>query len=115
VTGAERVESRQPEGPSPPPQPLRLVARLGLVARGLFYLLLAALALQLALDSGKTPGSAEANANGALTQVAGAPLGFALLAGAAVGFLAFARCAPTAPSGTAGTGSGGASAPAARG
>jgi hypothetical protein len=88
VSGPERVEAREAEAPSAPPRPLRLVARLGLVARGLFYLLLAGLAAQLAL--GSRSGPAQANANGALTQVAGAPLGIALLAGAALGFLAFA-------------------------
>jgi hypothetical protein len=89
VSGSERVQFPEAEAPSAPPRALRLAARLGLVARGLFYLLLAGLAAQLALDSGGS-GPAQANANGALTQVAGAPLGFALLAGAALGFLAFA-------------------------
>jgi hypothetical protein len=90
VSGSERVESAEAEAPSAPPQPIRLAARLGLVARGLFYLLLAGLAAQLALDSEGGSGPAQANANGALTQVAGAPLGFALLTAAALGFLAFA-------------------------
>jgi len=78
------------EAPSSPPRSLRLAARLGLVARALFYLLLAGLALRLALGTGLAGGSSQANANGALTQVGQAPLGIALLAGAAVGFVAFA-------------------------
>ena len=86
MTGSERVE---PEAPSAP-QPLRVGARLGLVARGLFYLLLAGIALQLVLRGGPAAGPAQANANGALTQVARAPMGLALLGGAALGFLAFA-------------------------
>jgi Domain of Unknown Function (DUF1206) len=73
-----------------PPRTLRLAARLGLVARALFYLLLAGLALQLVLGVGPAGRSRQANANGALTQVAQAPLGFALLLGAALGFAAFA-------------------------
>jgi hypothetical protein len=64
------------------------VARLGLVARAGFYLLLAALAVNL-LAAPHTDGGRQANANGALTQVAQAPVGFALLAGAALGFAVF--------------------------
>jgi Domain of Unknown Function (DUF1206) len=79
-----------------PPRPVRVVARLGLVARGLFYLLLAGLAVNVLAGSGGGSGSAQggasgqANANGALTQVAQAPVGFALLAVAALGFVVFA-------------------------
>jgi hypothetical protein len=69
-----------------PPKPLRLAARAGLVARGLFYLLLAGLVLNLL---GVGSGGGQANANGALTQVARAPVGFGLLAAAAAGFAAF--------------------------
>ena len=74
-------------GDSRPPKPLRMVARLGLVARATFYGLLAVLALNLLRVGGA---GGQANANGALTRVAQAPLGLALLAGAAVGFAAFA-------------------------
>ena len=83
-------EGSERDGPDEPPRPLRMAARLGLVARGLFYLLLAVLAVQVARRAGGSGGAAQANANGALTQVARAPLGFALLLGAAVGFAAFA-------------------------
>ena len=69
-----------------PPKPLRMVARLGLVARAFFYVLLAALALNLLRVGGA---GGQANANGALTRVAQAPLGLALLWGAVVGFAAF--------------------------
>ena len=70
---------------------MRVVARLGLVARGLFYLLLAGLAINVLTGAGRERGgSGQANANGALTQVAHAPVGFALIAGAAVGFVVFA-------------------------
>ena len=73
--------------PAPrPPRALRLAARAGLVARGLFYLLLAGLVLNL-LRVGS--GGGQANANGALTQVARAPVGFGLLTAAALGFAAF--------------------------
>ena len=80
-----------PEAAGRPPQPVRLVARLGLVARGLFYLILAGLAVNvLTRGSGNGGGSGQANANGALTQVARAPVGVALIAGAAVGFVVYA-------------------------
>lgn len=85
--GGDEHERGRPDEPA---QPLRVAARLGLVARGLFYLLLAVLAVQLAVGAGGSGGSAQANANGALTQVARAPLGFSLLLAAAVGFAAFA-------------------------
>jgi hypothetical protein len=67
---------------------LRLGARLGLLARGVFYLLLAYLAAATAGRS-DPPGAGQANANGALTAVAATPLGVVALAGAAVGFAAF--------------------------
>ncbi len=85
--GGDEHERGRPDEPA---RPLRVAARLGLVARGLFYLLLAVLAVQLAVGAGGSGGSAQANANGALTQVARAPLGFSLLLAAAVGFAAFA-------------------------
>jgi hypothetical protein len=66
---------------------LKNVARVGLVARGLFYLLLAYLAAAVALGWGS--GGRQANANGALTTVASTPFGFAALVLAAVGFLGF--------------------------
>ncbi|RZS80146.1 uncharacterized protein DUF1206 [Motilibacter rhizosphaerae] len=62
------------------------LARVGLVARGVFYLVLAALSVALVVP-GPSP---QANANGALRRVAANPAGFALLAAAVVGFLAFA-------------------------
>jgi hypothetical protein len=80
-----------------PPRAVRGVARFGLVARAGFYLLLAGLAVNLLVGvtggQGSGPpngqGSGQANANGALTQVAHAPVGFVLIAGAALGFAVF--------------------------
>ncbi len=83
---------RDEEGPAPhAPQAVRGVARLGLVARAGFYLLLAGLAVNLlvGVGNGQGQGDGEANANGALTQVVRAPVGFVLLAGAALGFAVF--------------------------
>ncbi|MDQ1628672.1 MAG: hypothetical protein QOI54_2416 [Actinomycetota bacterium] len=65
---------------------LRHGARLGLVARGCFYLLLAYLAAAVAAGWGT---DRQANANGALTTVAETPFGLAALVGAVLGFLAF--------------------------
>jgi hypothetical protein len=65
----------------------RVTARLGLVARGVFYLVLALLAAGVAADGGSRTGPA--NAHGALTTVAGNPLGELALVAAAVGFAAF--------------------------
>jgi hypothetical protein len=68
------------------PRVVRGVARLGLVARAVFYLLLAGLAVNLLLGA---RGGEQTNANGALSQVAAAPVGLALLTGAALGFAVF--------------------------
>jgi Domain of Unknown Function (DUF1206) len=88
---AASAQHPESDGPRRPPQPVRLVARLALVARGLFYLLLAGLAVNILAGAGRErAGSGQANANGALTQVAQAPVGFALLAGAALGFVVYA-------------------------
>ena len=67
---------------------LRSAARLGLVGRAVFYLLLAGLALSLLVG----PAGAEepTNANGALSAVAQTSGGAALLVGAVVGFVAYA-------------------------
>lgn len=77
---------------SAPPHTLvrawQVAARLGLAARGIFYLVLAALALGLLV--GHPPSGREANANGALAAVASTGVGRLLLAGAGIGFLAFA-------------------------
>jgi len=67
---------------------VRRLARLGLVARALFYLLLAYLAAAVA--GGWATGDRQANANGALTTVAQTSLGRVLLIAAAVGFFGFA-------------------------
>jgi hypothetical protein len=87
---------RDGEGPAPhAPQAVRGVARLGLVARAGFYLVLAGLAVNLlvGVSNGQGQGGqgqgGQANANGALTQVVRAPVGFVLLAGAALGFAVF--------------------------
>jgi len=65
----------------------RGAARFGLAARGAFYLLLAGLVVQVAVDHGQ--GGRQANANGALSLVASNPVGEALVIATAVGFLAF--------------------------
>ncbi len=65
---------------------LKVLARLGLAARGGFYLLLAVLAFRLVV--GQTSGP-ETNANGALDQVVQRPVGFVVLVVAAVGLAAF--------------------------
>ena len=65
----------------------RLVARIGLVARTLFYLVLAYLVVDVAVDGGE--GGPQANAHGALTLVARNTAGKAALVAAAAGFLVF--------------------------
>jgi cytochrome b561 len=103
--GKDRARSDAGRVAAHPPRAVRGVARLGLVARAGFYLLLAGLAVNLLIGvgsgqvggqagghaSGQTSGQAggQANANGALTQVAHAPVGFGLLAAAALGFTVF--------------------------
>lgn len=64
-----------------------MAARLGLVARGVFYLLLAYLAAAVAAGWG--PRTGPANAHGALSTVSATPLGGPALAGAGLGFAAF--------------------------
>jgi hypothetical protein len=61
-------------------------ARVGLVGRAVFYLLLAALTIHLLVEPSN---GQQANANGALTTVAGNPLGLGLVIAAAVGFGCF--------------------------
>ena len=63
----------------------RGVARTGLVAKGVLYLLLALLALQIALGNG-----ADADSQGALRAVAGRPFGSAMLGALALGFAGYA-------------------------
>jgi hypothetical protein len=65
----------------------RLLARGGLLARGVLYLLLAYLAAAVA--GGWARDGSQANANGALTTVASQPAGWWALAGAAAGFAGF--------------------------
>jgi hypothetical protein len=65
---------------------LQRTARLGLVARGIFYLLLAGLSARLAFAGG----GQQADANGALGTVVAQPLGKVGVAAAAGGLLAFA-------------------------
>jgi Domain of Unknown Function (DUF1206) len=67
---------------------LRGLARGGLLARAVFYALLAYLAAAVA--SGARSAGRQANANGALQVVAATALGRLALVGAAVGFAAFA-------------------------
>lgn len=61
------------------------LARIGLLGRGVFYILLSYLASRVALHRG----GRQANANGALMDVARTPAGGVLLAVAAAGFAAF--------------------------
>jgi hypothetical protein len=63
----------------------RVVARGGLVVRTCFYLLLAGLTLQVAWDG--TSSGQQTNAHGALAAIAEQPLGMAVIAAAALGFL----------------------------
>ncbi len=66
---------------------LSSAARLGLVGRAVFYLLLAGLAVSLLVAPS---GSGEqANANGAMLTLQQSPIGALLLVGAAVGFAAY--------------------------
>lgn len=65
--------------------PVRAGARLGLAARGLVWLVLGLLAVQVALG-----GSAQADQGGALRAIADKPLGGVLLVASALGFAAYA-------------------------
>src|SRR5436190_2925546 len=66
---------------------LTWTARAGLVARGLFYLLLASLVIRLAVTATEDH---QADPDGALALVAAQPLGLFALGAAAFGFTAFA-------------------------
>lgn len=66
---------------------LRWPARAGLIARGLFYFLLASLAIHVAVNA---TSAKQADPNGALRVVADQPLGLVVLSAAAAGFAAFA-------------------------
>ncbi|MGN6242289.1 MAG: DUF1206 domain-containing protein [Motilibacteraceae bacterium] len=66
---------------------LRFTARMGLVARAVFYLVLAYLAVVVARHAGS--GGQQSDANGAMRLVAANPLGKAVLLLAVLGFLAF--------------------------
>ncbi len=70
--------------PDAGPQTLSGFARVGLLARSVFYCMLVYLVAQLALGGGK-----QANANGALTTISAKPGGLAAIAATAAGFLAF--------------------------
>jgi hypothetical protein len=63
---------------------MRVLARVGMVARAAFYLLLAGLVVRVALEGGAH--GKQANANGALSVVAADPVGMAAIAAAALGF-----------------------------
>jgi hypothetical protein len=65
--------------------PVKAGARLGLAARGLVWVVLGLLAVQVALGD-----SAQADQGGALRAIADRPLGGALLVAVAVGFAAYA-------------------------
>lgn len=66
---------------------IRVVARGGLVARALFYVLLAGLVAAIAVTRGHS--GHQANAHGALALIARNPLGLAAIVATAAGFLAF--------------------------
>lgn len=71
---------------SKPERAAAKAARFGLAARGGFYLLLAGLVCNIAVEGTNGP---QANANGALSTVASDPLGEAAVVAVAVGFFAF--------------------------
>lgn len=62
------------------------IARVGLVARSIFYCMLVYLVIQMAVDGGR---GKQANAHGALTTIARHPGGLAAIGVTAAGFLAF--------------------------
>lgn len=66
---------------------LKVAARVGLVGRGVFYVMLAALAVSLFFV--RPPADVETNSNGVLAQVGTHPVGLLLLVAAALGFAAF--------------------------
>lgn len=87
VEGTASEQARGAAGEAARSAPLRFTARLGLVARAVFYLVLAYLAVVVALHAGG--GGRQSDANGALRLVAANPLGKAVLLLAVLGFLAF--------------------------
>src|SRR3954470_313226 len=66
-------------------RPARVVARLGLISRTVFYLVLAGLVVEVAVDGGSA--GRQTNANGAMTAIAQNAAGKGALAAAALGFL----------------------------
>jgi hypothetical protein len=87
VQGSASAQARSAAGDAARSRSLRFTARLGLVARAVFYLLLGYLAVVVALHAGS--GGQQSDANGALRLVASTPLGKAVLLLAVLGFLAF--------------------------
>jgi hypothetical protein len=69
-------------------RPFRWAVRAGFVARSITYAVVGAIALALAVGAGAAP--AAPNQQGALTLIAGAPLGRVAVAVAAAGLLAYA-------------------------
>ena len=69
---------------------LEHLARLGIIARTVLYVLLTYLTVQVALQGNSARGGQQANAHGALSEVSKTPFGKALVVAAAVGFAAFA-------------------------
>lgn len=68
-------------------KPIEWAARLGLVARGMIWLTIGLLALQIALGSG---GGEEADRHGALRAIADKPLGHSTLVALLIGFVGYA-------------------------
>lgn len=87
ATDDAAARGRRAAGQAARSTPVRLTARLGLVARAGFYLVLAYLAVVVALHAGHS--GKQSDANGALRLVASKPLGMAVLALAALGFAAY--------------------------
>lgn len=66
----------------------RAISRAGLMGRGIFYLIVGGIAVQIAVNGG--PSSHQADASGALRAVAQQPLGHVMLAVFGVGLAAYA-------------------------
>lgn len=68
--------------------PARVVSRAGLVGRGIFYLIVGGIAVQIAVNDGSS--SHQADASGALRTVAQQPLGHLMLVILGIGLAAYA-------------------------
>jgi hypothetical protein len=85
-TQRKSTQRKSTQRKSKPEEAVAKAARFGLVARSGFYLLLAGLVVNLAVEGSQGP---QADAKGALETVAGNPIGEAAIVAVALGFLAF--------------------------